>query len=53
MGELELNFNLKKDEQITLSHNEAVLENVRIPDLSENGVYRYDVKTQEFKEIIK
>ncbi|MBQ4537662.1 MAG: CotH kinase family protein [Lachnospiraceae bacterium] len=53
LGELELNFNLKKDEQITLSHNEAVLETVRIPDLSENGVYRYDVKTQEFKEIIK
>lgn len=51
LGQLQLNFNLKENEPLTLTYHTDILETIVIPDLSEGGIYQYDFVTQKFKEI--
>lgn len=50
LGEMGLNFNLKKGETITLTCEERIVESLTIPDLSEEGIYRRDIGTGKFIE---
>lgn len=50
LGEIGLNFNLKKGETVTLTYGEQTVKSLVIPDLSEEGIYRLDIATGKFRE---
>lgn len=53
LGHSGMNFNIKTGEVITLTYGTEVLEAVTIPDLSQNGVYKWNDKKQKFIEEFK
>lgn len=50
LGEIGLNFNVKEGETITLTYGRQTVETLCIPDLSEEGIYRRDVRIGRFVE---
>ncbi|MCD7835719.1 MAG: CotH kinase family protein [Lachnospiraceae bacterium] len=52
LGSLEMNFNIKTGEVITLSYMSDIVEQLEIPGLSENGVYTREYSTGVFREYI-
>ncbi|MBO5337405.1 MAG: CotH kinase family protein [Lachnospiraceae bacterium] len=50
LGQSGMNFNIKTGETITLTYGTEVLESVVLPDLSQNGVYKWNDKKQKFIE---
>lgn len=50
LGQSGMNFNIKTGETITLTYGTEVLESVVLPDLSQNGVYKWNDKRQKFIE---
>jgi hypothetical protein len=53
LGEFEMNFNLKTGEIITLSYMEDIVEQLELPKLSVNGVYKKDYSTGKFREYLE
>lgn len=50
LGEIGLNFNLKRNETITLTYGAQTIESLLIPNLSEGRIYRRDAGTGKFIE---
>jgi len=50
LGQSGMNFNIKAGERITLTYGKEVLESVTVPNLSQNGVYKWNNKKQKFIE---
>jgi len=53
LGALEMNFNIKTGEIVTLSYMSEIVEQLGIPKLSENGVYAKEHSTATFREYIE
>lgn len=53
LGALEMNFNIKTGEIVTLSYMSEIVEQLEIPKLSENGVYIKEKLTGIFREYIE
>lgn len=53
LGSLKMNFNIKTGEIVTLSYMSDIVEQLEIPKLSENGVYKREYTTGIFREYIE
>lgn len=53
LGQIGMNFNLKRDEIVTLTYGTQTIETLRIPKLLEEGIYRKDIITGSFTEILE
>ena len=52
LGQIGMNFNLKRGETITLTYGTQALETLLIPDLTEGRIYKRDGNTGKFVEVI-
>ncbi|MCM1186227.1 MAG: CotH kinase family protein [Lachnoclostridium sp.] len=51
LGQIGMNFNLKKGETVTLTYGMRTIETLKIPELLEEGIYKKNIKTGRFTEI--
>ncbi len=51
LGQFGMNFNLKRDEIVTLTYGRQTVETLRIPRLLEDGLYQKDAKTGVYREV--
>ncbi|MCM1264530.1 MAG: CotH kinase family protein, partial [Butyrivibrio sp.] len=52
LGQIGLNFNLKRDETVTLTYGSQVVETLLIPDMTDGGIYTRDGNTGKFIEVL-